>query len=53
MIASAGFMIVSMLMRMEGMFLAEALHIFKEHRPAGIYKDDYIRALYKYYHEPL
>ena len=26
---------------------------FKEHRPNGIYKEDYIRTLYQYYHEPL
>lgn len=49
---SAGYMIVSMLMR-KGMSLGGALSTFKQHRPAGIYKDEYIRALYEYYHEPL
>ena len=47
-----GYMIVSMLMR-QGMFLRAALDTFTQHRPAGIYKDEYIRALYDYYHEPL
>ncbi len=45
-------MIVSMLMR-QGMYMRGALGLFTQHRPAGIYKDDYIRALYDYYHEPL
>ena len=49
----AGFMITNWLMRTRGMALAVALKTFAEHRPAGIYKEDYIRALYKYYHEPL
>ena len=49
----AGFMITNWLMRTRGMTLAVALKTFADHRPAGIYKEDYIRALYKYYHEPL
>ena len=36
-----------------GYALARALNTFKEHRPNGIYKEDYIRTLYQYYHEPL
>ncbi len=48
----AGYMIVSLLAR-GGMFLRRALDMFKQHRPAGIYKDEYVRALHKYYHEPL
>ena len=36
-----------------GCALAVALRLFKEHRPNGIYKEDYIRTLYQYYHEPL
>lgn len=49
----AGFMITNWLMRTRGMTLGVALKTFADHRPAGIYKEDYIRALYKYYHEPL
>ena len=51
-LASAGYMIVSALIR-NGMVLSAALNCFSQHRPVGIYKDEYIRALYKYYHEPL
>lgn len=29
----------------------QALQVFAEARPPGIYKDDYIDALYKFYHE--
>ena len=36
-----------------GYALALALNTFKRHRPNGIYKEDYIRTLYQYYHEPL
>ncbi|EIE27392.1 hypothetical protein COCSUDRAFT_34803 [Coccomyxa subellipsoidea C-169] len=35
------------------MSVERALRIFAEHRPPGIYKEDYIRELYKYNHEPL
>ena len=45
-------MIVSFLMR-TGMSLRRALDMFTQHRPTGIYKDEYVRALYNYYHEPL
>ncbi len=49
----AGFMITNWLMRTRGMALAVALKTFAEHRPEGIYKEDYVRTLHKYYHEPL
>ncbi|GJN21256.1 hypothetical protein PR202_gb08718 [Eleusine coracana subsp. coracana] len=32
-------------------FVHEAIHIFAERRPPGIYKRDYIEALYSFYHE--
>ena len=41
------------LIRHEGMSVQRALRMFAEHRPAGIYKEHYIRELYKYNHEPL
>ena len=47
-----GFMIASMLMR-KGMSLAGALQTFAAFRPKGIYKEEYVRTLYRYYHEPL
>ena len=34
-----------------GLSVAEALHVFAKHRPPGIYKADYIDALFKYNHE--
>lgn len=46
-----GFMIVNYLMRSQPMHVAEALHIFAQKRPPGIYKQDYIEALYMFYHE--
>ncbi|KAJ6844138.1 mRNA-capping enzyme isoform X1 [Iris pallida] len=46
-----GFMIVHFLMRSQNMHVAEAVKIFAEKRPPGIYKQDYIEALYTYYHE--
>ena len=52
-LVSAGYMLVSMLMRQERMGVYKALTTFMQHRPAGIYKDEYIRALFKYCHEPL
>ena len=45
-------MVVSYLVR-HGMTVQRALRMFAEHRPPGIYKGDYIRELYSYYHEPL
>ncbi len=50
--AAPGYMIVNFLVR-QGMSVERALRIFAEHRPPGIYKEDYIRELYKYNHEPL
>ncbi|BDA47945.1 mRNA-capping enzyme [Coccomyxa sp. Obi] len=47
-----GYMVVSFMVR-HGMSVEKALRIFAEHRPPGIYKEDYIRQLYKYNHEPL
>ena len=52
-LVSTGYMIASVLVRVLGLSLHKAVGIFAQHRPAGIYKDEYIRALYKYYHEPL
>lgn len=45
-------MVVSYLVR-QGMSVERALRVFAAHRPPGIYKEDYVRALYTYYHEPL
>ena len=45
-------MIVNFLVR-QGWSVEKALRIFAEHRPPGIYKEDYIRELYRYNHEPL
>ena len=50
--AGTGYMIVNYLVR-QGWSVERALRIFAEHRPPGIYKEDYIRELYKYNHEPL
>ncbi|RWR85370.1 Dual specificity phosphatase [Cinnamomum micranthum f. kanehirae] len=46
-----GFMIIHFLMRSQPVSVSEALQVFAEARPPGIYKDDYIDALYKFYHE--
>ncbi|KAF3334263.1 mRNA-capping enzyme-like protein [Carex littledalei] len=46
-----GFMIVHYLMRSQVLSVAQALNIFAERRPPGIYKPDYIQALYDFYHE--
>ena len=35
----------------QGLSVAEALHLFAQHRPPGIYKADYVDALFKYNHE--
>ena len=48
----SGYMVVSFMVR-HGMSVEKALRVFAEHRPPGIYKEDYIRELYKYNHEPL
>lgn len=52
-LVSTGYMIASVLVRVLGLSLHKAVGVFAQHRPAGIYKDEYIKALYKYYHEPL
>lgn len=31
--------------------IGQALHVFANARPPGIYKEDYIDSLYKFYHE--
>lgn len=47
-----GFMIVHYLMRSRPMMsVTEALKMFSDARPPGIYKPDYIDALYSFYHE--
>lgn len=46
-----GFMIINYLMRSQPMSVSEALQIFAKSRPPGIYKQDYIDALYTFYHE--
>ncbi|KAL9280920.1 putative mRNA (guanine-N(7)-)-methyltransferase [Arabidopsis thaliana] len=47
-----GFMIVHYLMRSRPMMsVTQALKIFSDARPPGIYKPDYIDALYRFYHE--
>ena len=45
-----GYMLVNYMVR-QGLSVAEALHLFAQHRPPGIYKADYIDALFKYNHE--
>ncbi|KAL5223873.1 hypothetical protein ABZP36_010512 [Zizania latifolia] len=46
-----GFMIVHYLMRTQLSSVTEALNMFAQRRPPGIYKNDYIQALYSFYHE--
>ncbi|XP_024013892.1 mRNA-capping enzyme isoform X2 [Eutrema salsugineum] len=46
-----GFMIVHFLMRSTPMNVTQALKMFSDARPPGIYKPDYIDALYTSYHE--
>lgn len=46
-----GFMIVHYLVRTKLCSVTEALHDFEVARPPGIYKRDYIEALYSFYHE--
>ncbi|XP_062200440.1 uncharacterized protein LOC133903094 [Phragmites australis] len=46
-----GFMIIHYLMRTHVSCVAEAINIFAQRRPPGIYKRDYIEALYSFYHE--
>ncbi|KAK9290060.1 hypothetical protein L1049_008224 [Liquidambar formosana] len=46
-----GYMIVHYLMRSLSISVTQAIKIFAEARPPGIYKPDYIDALYTFYHE--
>jgi mRNA-capping enzyme len=46
-----GYMIVHYLMRTTPLTVSQAIKVFSEARPPGIYKPDYIDALYKFYHE--
>ncbi|MFS7945550.1 putative mRNA (guanine-N(7)-)-methyltransferase [Helianthus anomalus] len=46
-----GYMIIHFLMRTTPMSVTQAIRIFSEARPPGIYKPDYIDALYAFYHE--
>ncbi|CAK9277141.1 unnamed protein product [Sphagnum jensenii] len=46
-----GFMIVHYLMRTQCSSVAQALRMFAEARPPGIYKQDYIDKLFTFYHE--
>ncbi|KAG5253305.1 mRNA-capping enzyme [Salix suchowensis] len=46
-----GYMIVHYLMRSQPMSVTQAIKMFAEARPPGIYKPDYIDALYSFYHE--
>ncbi|KAF8394951.1 hypothetical protein HHK36_018890 [Tetracentron sinense] len=46
-----GFMIVHFLMRSQCISVSEAIQKFANARPPGIYKQDYIDALYTFYHE--
>ncbi|MBA0771454.1 hypothetical protein Gotri_019921 [Gossypium trilobum] len=46
-----GYMIIHYLMRSQSMSVTQAIKIFNEARPPGIYKPDYIDALYAFYHE--
>ncbi|KAL1330927.1 hypothetical protein HN51_048165 [Arachis hypogaea] len=46
-----GYMIIHYLMRTTSMSVTQAIKIFSDARPPGIYKPDYIDALYAFYHE--
>ncbi|XP_031102499.1 mRNA-capping enzyme isoform X1 [Ipomoea triloba] len=46
-----GYMIVHYLMRTLPISVTQAIQIFADARPPGIYKPDYIDALYSFYHE--
>ncbi|KAI3973213.1 hypothetical protein MKW92_038666 [Papaver armeniacum] len=46
-----GFMIVHFLMRSQPLSVTDAIKAFHNVRPPGIYKQDYIDALYAFYHE--
>lgn len=46
-----GFMIVNYLVRIHSMTVKEAVQRFAAARPPGIYKQEYIDALFRFYHE--
>ncbi|KAH1199243.1 mRNA-capping enzyme [Glycine max] len=46
-----GYMIIHYLMRTMSMSVTQAIKIFSDVRPPGIYKPEYIDALYAFYHE--
>ncbi|CAL1378872.1 unnamed protein product [Linum trigynum] len=46
-----GYMIVHFLMRTQSMSVTQAIMSFAKARPPGIYKPEYIDALYAFYHE--
>ncbi|MED6226424.1 hypothetical protein PIB30_103576, partial [Stylosanthes scabra] len=46
-----GYMIIHYLMRTTSMSVSQAIKTFSDARPPGIYKPDYIDALYAFYHE--
>ncbi|KAM0991414.1 hypothetical protein ACFX13_009968 [Malus domestica] len=46
-----GYMIIHYLMRSLPISVTQALKIFADARPPGIYKPDYVDALYSFYHE--
>ncbi|KAJ0520295.1 putative mRNA (guanine-N(7)-)-methyltransferase [Helianthus annuus] len=48
-----GYMIVNFLMRSESVSVTEAIQIFSEARPPGIYKQDYIDDLYNLFDEQM
>ncbi|KAL2554749.1 mRNA capping enzyme family protein [Forsythia ovata] len=46
-----GYMIIHYLMRTRPISVTQAIKLFADARPPGIYKPDYIDALYNFYHE--
>ncbi|XP_050214342.1 uncharacterized protein LOC126665556 isoform X2 [Mercurialis annua] len=46
-----GYMIVHYLMRTMPISVTQAITLFADARPPGIYKPDYIKSLYEFYHE--
>ncbi|EEF34492.1 mRNA capping enzyme, putative [Ricinus communis] len=46
-----GYMVVHYIMRTMSMSVTQAIKLFAEARPPGIYKPDYIKTLYEFYHE--
>ena len=48
-----GFIIVRYLVQVNRMKLIDALNLFKEYRPPGIYKEDYLKKLFEIYGEEM